>query len=156
MTKTLHCTNFKSLRAAYLEVKVFIENEVGDTVTSLSIRIENDLGCAGDDNWELLAKFVAKYNLETTGFYYSRHFLSEGELFNSGTALLNLLLMPIYILIWLTKLLTFGKVDFTDKKLFPSYERQTLDVSFGDLVVWYVTGTYNLRKNVRVNLNSVD
>jgi hypothetical protein len=56
------------LRLAYIEVKSFIENESGDAITSLNTRIENDLGIAGDDNLDLLEKFVAKYELGVTGF----------------------------------------------------------------------------------------
>ena len=152
MTETLHHTNFKALRLAYLEVKSFIEHESSDEITSLNTRIENDLGMAGDDNLELLEKFVAKYKLSTEGFDYSKHFLSEGELFNSGTALINLLLIPIFLLRWIIKLITFGRIDLIDKQLLPNSGRQTLDITFGDMLVWYLTGTFNLRSNVRVTL----
>jgi len=153
-TDSLHHTDFKTLRLAYLEVKSFIENESGDEITSLDTKIENDLGLAGDDNWELLEKFVTKYKLNTTGFDYSKHFLSEGELFNSGTALISLLMIPVIILRWFIKLITFGKYDFTDKQLFPNAERKTLDMTFGDMLVWYLTGTYNLRGNIKVTLKN--
>jgi len=154
MTEILYHTNFKTLRSAYLEVKSFIEKESADEITSLNTRIENDLGMAGDDNYELLEKFVVKYNLIAQDFDYSKHFLSEGELFNSGTALITLLLLPIFLLRWIIKLVTFGKIDFTGKKLFPDAERQTLDMTFGDMLVWYLTGTYNLRSNVKVVVRS--
>jgi hypothetical protein len=150
MTETLHYTDFKTLRLAYIEVKSFIENESGDAITSLNTRIENDLSMAGDDNLELLEKFVAKYELGVTGFDYSKRFLSEGELFNPGTALIHLLMLPILLLRWIVKLLTFGKVDFTNKSLFPGAGRPTLDMTFGDMLVWYLTGTYNLRSMVRI------
>src|SRR5688572_14909962 len=118
MTRTIYQTDFKTLRLAYFEVKSFIENESGDEVANLNTRIENDLGMAGDDNYELLEKFVKKYRLSTTGFDYSKHFLSEGELFNSGTALVSLLMIPVHILRWVIKVITLGKYDFTSRQLF--------------------------------------
>jgi hypothetical protein len=111
MTPTVLHSDFKTLRQAYTKVKSFIEEEVGDEVSSLKAKIEDDLGCAGDDNYELLEKFVTKYKLDATGFDYSKHFLSEGELFGSGAAFWTLLLLPIALVLWLIKMLTFGKVD---------------------------------------------
>ena len=81
--------DFATLRQAYSEVKTFIEKETNDKVDSLNTKIEDDLGYAGDDNWELLQKFVTTYKLDTTGFDYSKHFLSEGELFDSSAGFLT-------------------------------------------------------------------
>lgn len=151
MTPTVLHIDFKTLRQAYIEVKFFVEKEVGDNVSSLKTKIEDDLGCAGDDNYELLEKFVTKYKLDVTGFDYSKHFLSEGELFGSGAALLTL---PFTIVFWLTKLLTFGKIDLNKVNLFPNWQRQTTDITFGDLLTWYLTGKYNLRTDVVVQLRN--
>jgi hypothetical protein len=91
MSPTVLHIDFKTLRQAYVEVKNFIEAESASHVSSLNTRIEEDLGCAGDDNADLLDRFITKYNLDITGFDYSTHFLSEGELFGSGVVLLRLL-----------------------------------------------------------------
>ncbi len=130
MTPTVLRSDFKTLRQAYLEVKTFIEKEVGDEVLSLETKIEDDLGCAGDDNWELLEKFATKYQLDISGFDYSEHFLSEGELFGSGAALLTLLTLLFAIVFWLLKILTFGKIDLNKAKLIPDWQRQTLDMKY--------------------------
>lgn len=103
MSPILLHLDFKTLRQAYNEVKNFIETESASSVSSLNTKIEEDLGCAGDDNAELLEKFVTKYNLDITGFDYSKHFLSEGELFDSGTVLLMLLSLPFSLVFWLIK-----------------------------------------------------
>ena len=154
MTPTVLHSDFKTLRQAYMEVKSFVEKEVGDEISSLKTKIEDDLGCAGDDNYELIEKFVTKYKLDVTGFDYSKHFLSEGELFDSGAALLTLLTLPLSIVFWLIKVLTFGKVDLNKANLFPNWQRQTTDLTFGDLLTWYLTRKYNLRTDVVVRLRN--
>ena len=156
MTITTHQSDFKTLRKAYLEVKTFIEKEAGDEVSSIKTKIEDDLGCSGDDNYELLEKFITKYKLDPTGFDYSKHFLSEGELFDSSAAFLTLLTLPVSITIWLIKVLTGGKINFTKVRLFTNWHRQTLDMTFGDMLTWYLTGKYSLRTDSRFALkNSV-
>ncbi|WP_153797445.1 DUF1493 family protein [Foetidibacter luteolus] len=152
MIPTVLYGEFKTLRQAYIEVKSFVETEVGGEVFSLKTKIEDDLGCAGDDNYELLEKFVTKYKLDTTGFDYSKHFLWEGELFGSGVAFWMLLSLPIVLVHWLVKMLTFGKVDWTNKQLLPDWNRETMDMTFGDMLTWYLTGKYSLRKDVIVRL----
>jgi len=146
--------DFATLRQAYSEVKTFIEKETNDKVDSLNTKIEDDLGYAGDDNWELLQKFVTTYKLDTTGFDYSKHFLSEGELFDSSAGFLTLLGFPIVMIAWTIKILSFGKIDWTKKQLFPDWHRQTLDLTFGDMLTWYLTGKYNLRKDIRFRLKN--
>ena len=123
MTPTVLDSDFRTLRQAYIEVKTFVEKEVGEEVSSLTTKIENDLGCAGDDNYELLEKFVTKYKLDATGFDYSKHFLSEGELFGSGAAFWTLLSMPIALFLWFIKMLTFVKLDWIKKQLLPDWDR---------------------------------
>jgi Protein of unknown function (DUF1493) len=154
VSEIIHYTDFKTLRQAYLEVKKFLESESGDDVISIDTKIADDLGCAGDDNWDLLTRFVTKYKLDVTGFDYSKHFLSEGELFDSGTALLQLLVLPIRIVFLLIALFTFGKHDFTSKRLMPDWNRETTDMTFGDMLSWYLTGKYNLRKDVRIEFKA--
>ena len=70
--ETTITSDYKSLKLAYVEVKTFIEEAVGTEVNSLQTKIDEDLGCAGDDNYELIVKFVEKYNLDYTGFNYSK------------------------------------------------------------------------------------
>ena len=141
--------DFKSLRQAYKEVKTFIEYEVGSDVYSLNTKIEDDLGCAGDDNYELLDKFVTKYKLDYADFDYSKHFLSEGEITNP---LLTFIALPILIIMLIIWLLTFGNINLFKVKLFSSWQRQTLDMTFGDMLTWYLAGKYCLRADARFKL----
>lgn len=152
MTPVVLQSDFKTLRQAYAEVKSFVEMETGDEALSLKTRIVDDLGCAGDDNYELLEKFVTKYKLDATGFDYSKHFLSEGELFGSNAVFLKLLSLPIILLLWFIKIITFGKVDMTKKQVFSNWSRKTMDMTFGDMLTWYLTGKYSLRKDVVVRI----
>jgi hypothetical protein len=154
MTPTVLHSDFRTLRQAYIEVKSFVEKVLGDEVSSLKTKLEDELGCAGDDNYELLERFVTKYKLDTTGFDYSKHFLSEGELFGSEAAFWTLLSLPIVVLLWLVKLLTFGKVDLTKEQLLPDWNRETMDMTFGDMLTWYLSGEYKLRKDVVVRLRN--
>ena len=154
MAERVFYTDFKSLRNAYNEVKTFIEKQTHDRVSSLKTKLEEDLGCAGDDNAELLERFIAKYKLDATGFEYSKHFLSEGELFGTFPALITLLGLPIFTAVWLIKLISLGKIDGTQKKLFPGWQRKTTDLTFGDLLAWYVTGKFNLHKDIQINVQT--
>lgn len=147
-------SDFKTLRHAYTEVKAFLEKELGTKVSCLKTKIDADLSCAGDDNLELLEKFIRKYNLDISGFDYSKHFLSEGELFGSGSAFLMLLSLPFTFLFWTIKTFTFGRVDLSKTQILPDRERQTLDMTFGDLLTWYLTGKYSLREEIRFKLKN--
>ena len=148
--ETIITSDYKSLKLAYVEVKAFIE-EVGTEVNSLQTKIDEDLGCAGDDNYELLEKFIERYNLDYAGFDYSTHFLSEGELFSSLNSLLTLIALPIAITFWLIKVITGGKVDFFKTTLLPNWQRPTLDLTFGDMLTWYLRGKYSLRSTLNLN-----
>ncbi|GGC16091.1 DUF1493 family protein [Dyadobacter sediminis] len=148
MENTIY-VDFKSLRQAYIEVKTFIEYEVGSNVSSLNTKIEDDLGCAGDDNYDLLDKFVSKYELDYADFDYSKHFLSEGEI---TSPLLTLLTLPILVIMLIICILTFGKINLFKVKLISSWQRQTLDMTFGDMLTWYLTRKYCLRADARFKL----
>ncbi|RYD80124.1 MAG: DUF1493 family protein [Sphingobacteriales bacterium] len=119
----------------------------------MQTKIENDLGLAGDDNLELLELFVKKYQLDARGFDYSKHFLSEGELFNSGATLWALLSIPLFLLFWTIKFLTFGKLDLMKFKFWPDEDHYKADLTFGDMLTWYLTGKYKLRNEVKFICN---
>lgn len=144
--------DFKTLRAAYKEVKAFLESEMGTDVPSVDARIEQDLGCAGDDSYELVAKFIDRYQLDATGYDAEKHFLSEGEQFNAGVALLQLLSLPFIVLFKAVTLLSGGMIGLNDRSFFPDANRATLDMSFGDLLAWYLSGRYTLRQEVLIRV----
>lgn len=146
MERKMYTADFATLRKAYLEIKTFLEEESCENVKSLSTTIENDLGLAGDDNYLLLIKFTDKYNLGHEGLDYDAHFLSEGELFDLGTFFLNLLLLPLYII----KLISLGKINILPP---PGYlQRETTDLTFGDMVAWYLVKEFRHRADIEIRL----
>ncbi|RYE51332.1 MAG: DUF1493 family protein [Sphingobacteriales bacterium] len=149
MEQSSYHIEFKELRKAYREVKAFLEQETAGQISSVKMDIEEDLQIAGDDTYELLEKFITVYRLEASGFDVTQHFLSEGEQFNSGIALIQLISLPIVLFNWLLRLLTFGKFDYTKAVVLPDVNRKTIGLTFGDMVTWYVMGKYSLRKDIR-------
>lgn len=131
---------FSKLRHAYLTIKTFIESESYEKIESLDTKIESDLGMAGDDNLELLEKFIAKFELENQNFNYSKHFYSEGELFNSTAAFLTLLNLSVWIPLKTIELLTFHKIKL-EKPNFNS-EPEKEDLTFRELITWYIEKDY--------------
>jgi len=138
--------DFSTIKNAYIEVKAFLEEETWDHVTDLSTQIENDLGCAGDDTYELLVKFTDRYNLNSDNFDFNVHFLSEGELFDAFTLLYYILIPPI----WLIKVISSGKINLLPPNRYRN--RETLDLTFGDMVVWYLAKEFKLRSNIHIQL----
>ncbi len=132
---------FSKLRHAYVTVKTFIESESYTKVKSLDTRIENHLGMAGDDNAELLEKFVTKFELEYKNFNYSNHFLSEGELFNPTTTLIALLMLPIRISLKTIELITFKNVKIEIPKF--NNHPEKADLTFKELITWYIEKDYS-------------
>lgn len=139
---------FAKLRIAYIIVKTFLDNHGHTKVTSLNNKVEADLGLYGDDNYELLEKFVATFELDHQDFEYSKHFYSEGELFGSSAVLLNLLYLPIWLPLKTIELLTMNKI----KVNFPNFsipERQVNDLTFKDLITWYIEKKFKTSDTIR-------
>jgi hypothetical protein len=139
---------FSKLRHAYITVKSFIEHEAGDDLKSLKTKIEDDLGLAGDDNYDMLTKFVDKFKLAYADFEYDKHFYSEGELFGSSAALYNLLTLSIWLPLKTIEILTFNKIQIP-KMSFHQPARQVSDMTFRDLLTWYIEGKYIHEGNVK-------
>lgn len=152
MTFSTYHKEYKDLKQAYIEVKNFLETETGENRITLKTQITNDIGYVGDDSLELLEKFVSKYGLDIEGFDFSKHFLTEGEVADGVGAFLQLIFLPITILIGLIQLVSFGRINLTKEHKFPDIYRDTLDLSFGDMLTWYLTGKFSLRKEVRFQL----
>lgn len=143
---------FSKLRHAYVTVKNFIESEAWEKVKSLDTKIENDLGMAGDDNLELLEKFVAKFELEHQNFKYSKHFLSEGELFNSTTAFLTLLNLSVWIPLKTIELLTFNKIKLGKPNFNSGPQRE--DLTFREMIIWYIEKDYVPTESVKYKIKA--
>lgn len=140
--------DFKELRHTYNELKNFLEHESGGVISSSKKDIEEQLLICGDDTYELIAKFITFYELDSEGFDMSQHFLGEGELFSPSRTFLLILVLPVYVFLWLLKVLTFGYINFTGKKIIPSFCRKTQGLTFGDMITWYMIGKYIPRDEV--------
>lgn len=139
---------FSKLKHAYITVKRFIENESSDEVESLNTQIVNDLGLTGDDNYFLLSKFVTKFELEHSDFEYDQHFYSEAELYDSSAALYNLLVISIWLPLKTIELLTLNKIKIS-KPSFYKPARQVSDMTFRELLIWYIEGKYVPDGNIK-------
>ncbi len=144
--------DFKTLRSAYIEVKAFLEKEAYAPDLSLKTTIEHDLGCAGDDSLLLMEKFVRHYKLDTTNFDYERHFSYEEDISNSWSALILLLWLPFWLLFLGLRLISFGKINLRLPEGDPDPESKKLDLTFGDMVIWYLKGRFCLRQDVLVRI----
>ncbi|WP_291122536.1 hypothetical protein [Empedobacter sp. UBA7620] len=148
--KQILYVDFATLRQSYIEVKKFIEKASYEKVDNSNILIEQDLGFCGDDTYFLIEEFVEKYNLDFSKFNFLEHFLSEGELANGFQVVLNMVFLPLYFLFWLVKEFTFDLINLNKYlikivKLFSTNQRETFDMSFGDLLTSYLNKKYTLR-----------
>jgi hypothetical protein len=144
---------FNKLRFAYETVKKFLEDQSGDTVDSLKTKIADDLGMTGDDNYYMLAEFVKKFELEYEDFDYDKHFYSEMELYDSTAALINLLSLSIMIPLKAIELLTLNKIHIP-KPGFYKPSRKISDMTFKDLLTWYIEGKYTLAESVKYQIKN--
>ena len=139
---------FSKLKHAYITVKTFIESEAADDLKSLKTKIEDDLGLAGDDNYYMLIKFVDKFKLAYAEFEYDKHFYSEDELYDSSAALYNLLVASIWLPLKTIELLTFNNINIPKPSFFQP-DRQVSDMTFREMIVWYIEGKYVPEANVK-------
>jgi hypothetical protein len=142
---------FEKLRHAYIVVKQFLETEGYKKVTSLNNRVEEDLGLSGDDNYELLEKFVTKFELENKNFDYRKHFLTEGELFVGERTLADLLTLSVWLPLKTIELLTFNKIKI-EKPNFELPYREVSDLTFKDLLTWYIEKEFKLSAEIKYEL----
>jgi hypothetical protein len=142
---------FEKIRHAYIIVKQFLETEGYEKVTSLNNRVEEDLGLSGDDNYELLEKFVTKFELDNKNFDYRKHFHEEGELFGSERALADLLTLSVWLPLQTIELLTFNKIKI-DKPNFEFPYREVSDLTFKDLLTWYIEKEFKLSAEIKYEI----
>ena len=145
---------FEKLKLAYITVKSFLEKEAGENVESLKTKIAEDLSFYGDDNYYMLTKFVEKFELDHTDFNYDEHFHSEGEIANSEFALYNLLILSIWLPLKTIELLTLNNVKI-NKPSFYKQSRKVTDMTFKDLLTWYIEGKYTVSEIKYVIKNGI-
>ncbi len=147
---------FAKLRHAYIVVKRFIDKETDgyNKLESLDNKLCSDIGLYGDDNLEFLEKFVEKFELDYKDFQYDRHFHSEGELFGSDAALGKLLTLSVWLPLKTIELLTFNKVKIP-KPEFNQPSRQVSDLTFKDLLTWYIEKEYKSSSSIKYEIKKV-
>ncbi len=148
--KQILYVDFATLRQSYIELKNFLEKKSYEKVKNVNVMIEKDLFLSGLDNESLLIEFIEKYDIDFSKFDYSKHFLSERELANGFQVVLNMVFLPLYFMFWLVKEFTFDLINLNKYlikivKLFSTNQRETLDMSFGDLLTSYLNKKYTLR-----------
>lgn len=141
---------FEKLRYAYILIKDFLENESREKVESLNTKIVEDLSMHGDDNWDLLEKFVTKFEVDYNEFDYSKHFRSEGELINPATVFVNLLNLSIWLPIRTIEFLSLNKIDMKKPTLYIPKEHE--DMTFRELLIWYIEGKYKVNKKIKYKI----
>ena len=153
MGKQIQLVEYSKLKLAYITVKRFLDDESFNEVRSLKTSVVEDLSLVGDDNYEMLERFVKKFELDYQGFNYDRHFYSEGELFSSEGALVNLLTLSIWLPLKTIELLTFNKLKIK-KPQFYKPEREVSDMTFKDMLTWYLEGNYTTSNKIRYDLKN--
>lgn len=96
----------------------------------------------------MLIKFVDKFELEYSDFEYDTHFHSEAELYNSSIALYNLLVVSVWLPLKTIEILTLNRIHIP-KPSFYQPARQVSDMTFRDLLTWYIEGKYRFEGNVK-------
>ena len=142
---------FGKLKYAYILIKQFIESEGGTNINSLKNKVNDDLIITGNDNYELLEKFVTKFELDHGGFDYNKHFHSEGELYDSEAALINLLTLSVWLPLKTIELLTLNKVKI-EKPDFYKPSREVKDLTFKDSLTWYIEKEFKLSSQIKYEI----
>ena len=115
---------------------------------SLKTKIADDLDLLGDDNYELLVEFIEKFEVEYSEFDYDKHFHSEGEIADPTIALFNLLTLLIWLPLKTIELLTFNNLKIP-KPNFHQPVRKVDDMTFRELVTWYLEKKYQNNKEIK-------
>ncbi len=136
---------FDKLRLAYMAVKGFLEDYSFEKVNNLNTKVEEDLFLSGDDNLEMLESFVEKFKLEYGGFDYLKHFHSEYEITEPSLFFANLMSLPIWIPMKAIELVFLNKLELPKPK-FIGPDREVLDLTFRQLICWYLEGSYPGKK----------
>ncbi len=144
---------FAKLRFAYGTVKKFLEKEAREEVDSLKVKIAEDLSFYGDDNYDLLIRFVEKFELDYSNFKYDEHFHSEAEVANPAFILINLLKLSVWMPLKTIELLSFNNIKI-NKPSFSSPERKVTDMTFKDLLTWYIEGEYANSKEIKYKIKT--
>ena len=153
MEREIREVEYGKLKLAYQTVKQFLDSESFKKVNSLKTTVVGDLSLLGDDNSEMLGRFVEKFELEYDGFIYEEHFYDENELFGSEAALANLLTLSVWLPLKTIELLTLNKLKIK-KPNFNNPGREVSDMTFKDLITWYLEGNYTTADKIKFEIKN--
>lgn len=163
--KEIRRVDFSSLRQSYERVKEFIETETCGKVKSLNTKIEKDIRITGDDTYELMLKFVTQFNLNSLNFDYSKHFYYESEVLitDPWSALCWTLLAILTFVNWLISFLSRKSISFETqingfiRRISPKHQlKERLDLTFGDMLTWYLEKQFKLREQIRYEFQAAN
>lgn len=153
--ETIIKISFKNLKQNYLEVQQFLQKESGEKNIYNKSKVANDLSLWGDDNFDILEKFITKYKVDFSSFNYNDYFESEGELFCFYSSIYTILFLPLYILKFILHLFfkPFSK-KYSDKInsfnfFLKECKSDKIDLTMGDLITSKILGKFHLRENVK-------
>ena len=142
---------YAKLRHAYVTVKNFLASRSGENDISLKTRVFEDLGLYGEDNYDMLDEFVQKFELIHAGFECDEHFHFEAEIADPTIALLNLLILPVWLPMKTIELLSAKKIKL-DKPKFLKVKREVSNMTFKEFLTWSLEGKYEGSENIRYKL----
>ena len=153
--KTIIKISFKNLKQNYVEVQQFLQKESGEKNIYNKSKVANDLSLWGDDNYDMLEKFITKYKVDFSNFNYDKHFESEGELLGFYSSIFTIFFLPLFILKFILHLFfkPFSR-KYSDKiNGFNFYLKECksdkIDLTMGDLITSKIQGKFLLRENVK-------
>lgn len=153
--ETIIKISFKNLKQNYLEVQQFLQKESGEKNIYNKSKVANDLSLWGDDNFDILEKFITKYKVDFSSFNYNDYFESEGELFCFYSSIYTILFLPLYILKFILHLFfkPFSKKHSDKINTFNFFLKECksdkIDLTMGDLITSKIQGKFHLRENVK-------
>ena len=157
--KTIIKISFKDLKQKYIEMQQFLEDKSGENKICNKSKVANDLSLWGDDNYDMLEKFITKYNIDFSDFKYDEHFQSECELTISIWSILSVLLLPLFI----TKGIISYLFNFLSNKysykidkfnfFIKEHKSNKIDLTMGDLITARIQGKFFLRENAKFVFN---
>lgn len=153
--KTIIKISFKNLKQNYVEVQQFLQKESGEKNIYNKSKVANDLSLWGDDNYDMLEKFITKYKVDFSNFNYDEHFESEGELLGFYSSIYTIFFLPLFILKFILHLFfkPFSR-KYSDKIngfnfFLKEHKSNRIDLTMGDLITSKIQGKFLLRENVK-------
>ena len=150
-------TSYTELADWNRRISMFVATNYWGEQIKPSTSITEDLLIDGEDAYELLEAFAAKYNVDFSTFNGKEYIISEGGINPFTLFYLALLLLIIsfkYLLLVITYLLNskqFIKINKFDCIIYFNsfFQRNLKDLTVGDLITSAILGKFTERKDVK-------